>query len=201
MDINIHNMRTAAPLLAPIFRSDGQARLLSVVMLEGDEISLADLATRSGVAYPTAHREVARLIAAGILVERLVGRTRMLRANAASPLVPPLREILLIATGPVALLTEELAQIAGIHASFLYGSFAARMRGVDGDSPNDIDVMVIGTPDPELVYDACDRVEESVHRPVNATILTPDELEADSAFMTQVRASPVVPIVGELPWE
>lgn len=201
MDINIRNMRTEAPLLAPIFRSDGQARLLSTVLLGDEEVSLAYLAERSGVAYPTAHREVARLISAGILAERTVGRTRMLRANAASPLVAPLREILLIATGPVAMLSEEFARIDGIQSSFLFGSFAARMRGVEGEAPNDIDVMVVGRPDPGLVYDACDRVEDSVHRPVNATILTPNELEADSAFLAQVRARPVVSVTGELPWE
>ncbi|WP_062521902.1 hypothetical protein [Demequina silvatica] len=193
-------MRTEPPLLAPIFRSDGQARLLSVVILGDDEISLTDLASRAELAYPTAHREVARLLDAGILAERLVGRTRMLRASDASPLVPPLREILLIATGPVALLAEEFARIDGIEAAFLYGSFAARMRGVTGAAPNDIDVMVIGAPDPESVYRACDRAEEWVHRPVNATILTPDEARGDSGFLDQVRNSPTVPIIGGEQW-
>lgn len=191
-------MRTEAPLLAPIFRSDGQARLLSVVILDDEEISLTDLASRADVAYPTAHREVARLLDAGILTERLVGRTRMLRANNTCPLVPPLREILLIATGPVALLTKEFARIDGIEAAFLYGSFAARMRGVGGVAPNDIDVMVIGAPEPESIYRACDRVEELVHRPVNATILTPEEARGESGFLDQVHSNPTVPIIGGL---
>ncbi|MGB3762104.1 MAG: winged helix-turn-helix domain-containing protein, partial [Ornithinimicrobium sp.] len=74
-------MRTEAPLLAPVFRSDGQASLLSALLLADDELSLTDLADRAGVAYPTAHREVARLLDAGILVERRVGRTRLVRGN------------------------------------------------------------------------------------------------------------------------
>ncbi|GAA4063540.1 hypothetical protein GCM10023065_13170 [Microbacterium laevaniformans] len=193
-------MRTEAPLLAPIFRSDGQARLLSALLLSADEISLTELALRAGVAYPSAHREVGRLLDAGIVVERLVGRTRLLRANADSPLVPPLREILLIATGPVALLSAEFAGIEGIESAFLYGSFAARMQGVEGAAPNDIDVMVIGAPDPDLVYQACDRVEDVVRRPVNPTILSRSEAGADSGFLAQVRDGAVVPIVGELPW-
>ena len=68
-------MRTEAPLLAPIFRSDGQARLLSALLLTGDELSITDLSTRADLAYPTAHREVARLLDAGILSERQVGRS------------------------------------------------------------------------------------------------------------------------------
>lgn len=193
-------MRTTAPLLAPIFRSDGQARLLSAVILGDEEISLTDLASRADLAYPTAHREVARLLDAGILTERLVGRTRMLRASDTSPLVPPLREILLIATGPVALLAEGFSPIEGIETAFLYGSFAARMRGIEGAAPNDIDVMVIGTPDPDAVYSVCDRVEELVHRPVNATILTPEESREDSGFLNQVRTNPKVPIIGGDQW-
>ena len=107
MEDSLGYMRTEAPLLAPIFRSDGQARLLSTVLLTGDELSLTDLAERAGLAYPTAHREVARLIDAGILSERHVGRTRLIRANGESPLVEPLREILTIVTGPVVILAED----------------------------------------------------------------------------------------------
>ena len=150
---NLSYMRTEAPLLAPIFRSDGQARLLSTLLLTGEELSITDLAKRAGLAYPTAHREVARLVDAGILSERQVGRTRLIRANGESPLVDPLREILTVATGPVVILAEELARIDGIESAFLYGSFAARMLGDAGPAPHDIDVIVLGEPDVDAVYD------------------------------------------------
>ncbi len=200
MEDNLNYMRTAAPLLAPIFRSDGQARLLSTVLLSGDELSLTDLAKRADLAYPTAHREVARLIDAGILSERHVGRTRLIRTGDESPLVGPLREILTVVTGPVVILAEELARIDGIESAFLYGSFAARMLGDAGPAPHDIDVMVLGTPDLDAVYEACTRVEAAVHRPVNPTILTPDEFGAPSGFLDNVRSGPAVAVVGELPW-
>ena len=94
MEDNLSYMRTAAPLLAPIFRSDGQARLLAALLLKGDELSITDLAERTDLAYPTVHREVGRLLDAGILAERQVGRTRLIRAAEDSPLVEPLRLIL-----------------------------------------------------------------------------------------------------------
>jgi hypothetical protein len=59
MEDDLSHMRTEAPLLAPIFRSDGQARLLATLLLTGDELSLTDLAKRADLAYPTVHREVA----------------------------------------------------------------------------------------------------------------------------------------------
>jgi DNA-binding transcriptional ArsR family regulator len=193
-------MRTEAPLLAPIFRSDGQARLLSALLLTGEEMSLTDLAKRAGLAYPTAHREVARLADAGILSERKVGRTRLIRANGESPLVDPLREILTVTTGPVVILAEELSRIDGIESAFLYGSFAARMLGDAGPPPRDIDVMVVGEPDVDAVYEACARIEAAVHRPVNPTILTREEFAAPSGFLDNVRRGAAVPVIGELPW-
>ena len=187
-------------MLAPVFRSDGQARLLSTVLLTGDELSVTELAERAGLAYPTAHREVARLMDAGILSERQVGRTRLIRANAESPLVGPLREILTVVTGPVVFLAEELARIDRIESAFLYGSFAARMLGNAGPAPHDIDLMVLGTPDVDAVYEACTRVEAAVHRPVNPTILTSEEFGAPSGFLDSVRSGPAVAVIGELPW-
>jgi len=199
-DNNLRYMRTQAPLLAPVFRSEGQARLLAVVLLGDNEVSISDLAERAHLAYPTAHREVGRLLEAGILAEREVGRVRLIRANRDSPLTAPLRAILLVATGPVALLAEELAALDGVESAFLYGSFAARMQGVEGPAPQDVDVMVVGTPDPGAVYDACERVERLVGRPVNPTILTSEELQRDSGFLADLRAHPVVLVLGELPW-
>lgn len=199
-DNNLHYMRTQAPLLAPVFRSEGQARLLAVVLLGGGEVSITDLAEAAHLAYPTAHREVARLLDAGILAEREVGRTRLVRANPDSPLTEPLRQILLVSTGPVALLAEEFAEIPGVESAFLYGSFAARVQGIDGPAPNDIDVMVVGTPDAAAVYDACARVEQVVGRPVNPTITTRNELSRESGFLEHVRANPTVRVMGEMPW-
>ena len=188
--------------MAPLFRSDGQARLLAELFLSGtDELNLNELATRAGLAYGTVHREVRRLLDAGLLSERRVGQARLVRPNPESPLTQPVRDLLLVSAGPVPLLAAELRDIAGVQAAFLYGSFAARMRGEPGTAPNDIDVMVVGTPDPMAVYEACQRVGDQVGREVNATIMTPDELEEHSGFLAQVRRSPTVAIVGDLPWQ
>lgn len=199
MDNIIRYMRTSPPVLSPVFRSDSQALLLSDVLLGDGESSLTDIAARTGVPYSTIHRESDRLIEAGVLREGRVGRSRLISANPSSPLVSPLREILLVSTGPVVLLSEELAKIEGVQRAFLYGSFAARSRGISGASPSDIDVMVIGNPRADDVYDACARVEQSVGRPVNATILTEEEFAADSGFLNSVRSNPTVPIIGEAP--
>lgn len=201
MDNILHYMREEPPLLAPVFRSEAQARLLSSILLGGDELSLTELAALTGTPYATAHREVARLLDAGILVERSAGRTRLLSANPTSPLAAPLREILAVTTGPAVFLTQELKAIPNIDAAFLYGSYAARAAGVSGPPPNDIDVMVIGEPDPDAIYSACDRVERQVGRPVNPSILSAAEANAESqsGFLQTILLNPTVLLIGRWP--
>lgn len=194
-------MRTRAPLLAPIFRSENQARLLTELVLFGSELSIRDLSATISVPYATVHDEVSKLLDAGILRSRTVGRTRLVSADPESPLTSPLREILAVATGPRAELTRRLQEVPGIESAFLYGSFAARTAGVGGPPPQDIDLMVIGTPSAEDVYAACEEVSELAKRPVNPTILTASEFAHDSGFLETVRSRPAVPLIGALPWK
>ncbi len=59
-------------------------------------------------------------------------RTRLIRGNPDRPLTVPLREVFAVLSGPVVLLTEKFGRIDGIQSAFLYGSFAARLRGAAG---------------------------------------------------------------------
>lgn len=192
-------MRSEPPLLAPVFRSDAQARLLAALLLTDDELTLSQLAERAATPYATAHREVARLIDAGILTERTVGRARLIGGNPDSPLVEPLRRILAVAAGPALYLTDEFSRIPGVETAFIYGSFAARASGVVGPPPQDVDVLVIGDPDREAIYAACERVEAKVGRPVNAAIFTPAEVASGeyAGFLDQIRVLPRLPLIGE----
>ena len=60
--------------------------------------------------------------------------------------------------------------------------------------------MALGEPDVDAVYEACTRIEAAVHRPVNPTILTPEEFAEPSAFLDNVRSGPAIAVIGELQW-
>ncbi len=197
-------VRTAPPLLNPLFRSDGQARLLVELFLSGDdELSISDLARRTGIAYASVHREVSRLLKAALLAERTVRGARLVRPNDDSPLADPVRALLRVSAGPVPLLAAEMEHIVGVEFAFLFGSFAARLLGVAGEAPNDIDLMVVGAPEPSDVYGACRRVGDAVGRPVSPTMMSRAEWDSGladrSGFLRHVLENPRLPVLGEQP--
>lgn len=189
-------MKTSAPALVPFLRSEAQARLLAAVLLEpGREISLTELATLMDVTPSSAHREVERLLAAGILLERRVGRTRLLSADATYRYAGPLASILASAYGPAGVIRDELAGLAGIVEAAIFGSYAARWSGHPGADPRDIDVLVVGAPPGRDLRRAAARMEDTLGRPVQITTVPPEEwAEADSGFLRDVRSKPLIPI-------
>lgn len=192
-------MRTRAPQLLPIFRSKLQGELLAVTLLQPERSrSLTELANQLSANVATIQREVSRLERAGILETRRVGRTRLVVANTASPVYRPLAELVLQAFGPVQMLAEEVAKIDGVQDAYLFGSWAARYREVEGPSPEDVDVLVVGDPDRDEVYESVLRMEHRLGREVNVTIRSKEAWEqARDGFVRQVRSSPLVRVP---PW-
>src|SRR5712691_11521853 len=123
-------MRTEAPLLLPLFRSRGQARLLARIFLHPDErLSLNQLARELDLDPATVQREAERLEEAGIVTSERVGGARLVRPDEGSPFYPELSGLLLKAFGPVPILRERLKGLAGVEAAFIYGSWASRHAG------------------------------------------------------------------------
>ena len=189
--------RTPTPSLLPIFRSRQQAELLALVL--GDpaiEHSLVELAERTGIPYASVHREVERARAAGLLTSRLVGRTRLVRADALSPYFDGLSDILVKAFGVPWVIGQALDTIVGIDAAYIYGSWAARFSGEEGDRPvGDVDLLVLGVPDRDAVYAAASETERRLGRPVQVTIRSTNWLtEGSGSFHDTVVGRPMVPV-------
>ena len=147
-------MTRIASVLAPVLRSETQARLLAAVLLQPDrETSIADLARETGSDPGNLHSEVERLVRAGILADRRVGRARLLRAGD-SALIGPLANLLRLGYGPKPALERALTDVPGIKQAFIGGSWAARYQGQAGAFPHDVDVIVVGTPNRDDVTDA-----------------------------------------------
>lgn len=193
-------MRSKAPALLPIFRSQTQAEILALVLLHPDqEFSLTDLSRRLKAPLTSIHREVDRLAEASLVGERSVGRNRMVRANPEHPASEPLMRLLELSFGPQHVVADEFAAIPGASEILIYGSWAARHAGQTGAAPHDVDVLVIGDGVSRGdVYEAADRAQARLGQPVNPTIRTTAQwADPDDALGSQIRSSPTLRVVGE----
>jgi len=181
-----------------IFRSRLQGELLAQVLLTTGSPTISDLARALGAPIPTVQREVSRLEAAGVLSSRRVGRARLVEADESNPALDPLRQLVLVAFGPRFVVAEELGAVAGVDAAYLFGSWAARYEGEEGRPPGDVDVLVVGSPDRDALFDACQRAGMRLRREVNAAVVSPERWAmASEPFLQEIQRRPLVQLSVE----
>jgi hypothetical protein len=160
------------------------------------EYNLSELVAWTGSSMPTIQREVDRAERAGIVVTRKVGPARLVRANVEHPLHQSVQQLVLGTYGPPAVIAREFADLHDAEAVILFGSWAARYLGEPGRAPNDIDVLVIGSPDRDRVDDAAERAERQIGLPVQATIRSRSQwLSGSEAFIAEVKSRPFVVVL------
>lgn len=187
-------MKASMPWLLPIFRSQTQGELLSLLYLNPDEeFSLTELAEKTGVTVRAVHHEVSRLVVAGILVDRRRGSSRLVRAAQGSLLTKPLTDLLAVTYGPLPVLTAAFTDLPGAEQVFIYGSWAARYSGEPGEAPGDVDVLVVGDADPDELDDRARSAETVLRREVNVRrVRRPVWEGSQDPFVSTLRARPLV---------
>jgi hypothetical protein len=190
-------MRESPPAVFPIFRSRLTVAVLARTYIGDGEYSVAELAGVAQTDTGTMAREVRRLELAGVVRSRMVGRTKLVRANDEAPFYRALRDLVVIVLGPTQVLGEELAGLSGVSAAAIFGSWAARAVGEAGPSPVDIDLLVIGRPDRDALHDAVGRARTRLGRDINTVALSPGRWRADDdPFLTELRSRPMVALSG-----
>jgi DNA-binding transcriptional ArsR family regulator len=191
--------RSPAPPLLPVLRSQQQGEILALLLGDPElELSLTEISQRTGAPHPSVYREVQRAEQAGLVTTRKVGNTRLVRANADSPYYAGLADVLTRAFGVPAILAEALSHVGGIDDAYIYGSWAARHAGQAGRRPvADIDVLVLGSPDRDQLYEAISAAETRLGRPVQATIREADWLNSGSgSFYETVIGRPMLKLTA-----
>ncbi|WP_062310850.1 hypothetical protein [Demequina rhizosphaerae] len=191
-------MKTLPSVLTPFVRSDVSGALLAETLGRADEeFSLAELGRLTGAGPGVVHKEIGRLVEAGVLRDRTVGRNRMVRANAEHPLFSLMRDLIAATYGPVPVLRELLAGIDGVEAAFVYGSWAARREGEAGEFPRDIDVLVVGTASRRALADVASVASARIGVDVNVSRVAREEWEAaePTPFLATVKGRPMVDLL------
>jgi len=163
------------------------------------EYTIAELTQRLSVPQSTVSGEVRRLADAGILDVRPVGRSRLVSANRGSRLVGPLTELLTLTYGPHVVVADEFAGLQDVVLVAIFGSWAARYEGQRGQPPNDVDVLVVGTPDRIAMYAAADRAQSRLGWPVNPTACSPDQwAHPTEPLIREIKSRPYVLVIDRL---
>lgn len=184
-----------SPSLLPILRSRTQGELLALVLLHPErEYTISELAAEIGVTLTAVLREVEKLAGSGILADRRAGRSHLVRARTDTPLYRPLSDLMAATFGPVPLIADALEGLEGVQQAYIYGSWAARYNGEPGLPPADVDVLVVGDPDPDLLFDLAEETSRRLHREVNIHRVSGEawETRTDDPFLTSVHERPLV---------
>jgi predicted nucleotidyltransferase len=91
------------------------------------------------------------------------------------------------------LLTRPLTDLLAV----IYGSWAARYRGEPGPAPADVDILVVGTADPDDLDDVAERAQRTLHRPVSIRRVRPETWNVANPtdpFLQSVKTRPLVRI-------
>jgi DNA-binding Lrp family transcriptional regulator len=191
-------MKTSAPGLLPLFRSETQLAVLGLLYAGPARAwTVSEIARQLDLGLPTVSREISRLADAGIVRVQAVGRTRVVSANWELSWAEPLAQMLDRTIGPLAQLSEALSKMPEIVSAWIYGSWAERYHGVVGMPPRDIDVLVVGDEiDVIKLTVITDRVSDKIALPVNTQTVSTAVWEdpEPGSFVHQLKHSPLVSI-------
>ncbi len=177
LNVTIHVVeKTSSPPLLPIFRSRQQVELLALILGDPEsETSLSDLSQSLGIPFASVHREVERAERAGVLTSRKIGNTRLVRADTSSPYFDGLSAVLVRAFGIPAVLGRAMSGLSDIAQAFVFGSWASRYLGEEAERPvQDIDLLVLGEPDRNSLYERIEQAAKELGREVQVTIRDTD---------------------------
>ena len=183
-------MKNDAPALLPVFRSQTQAEMLTAILLHpNSEYTLTELAAQAKVSVASAYHEVSRLVESSLLLDRIRGRTRLVKANPRHRAIGPLTKLVEVTYGPKVLVAEAFGRL-GVNKVVMFGTWAARYSGVAGDEPRDIDVLVVGKAARIQVNEAADRVRTRLKIPVNPVLRSLQQWESgEDELIAQIKAS------------
>ena len=159
--------------------------------------TVTELIASTGAGSGAVQRELAKLVASGLLTMQPVGNQKRYQANPAAPIHDELVGIVQKTVGLAEPLRAALQPLASrIAAAFVFGSVAKR----SDTARSDIDAMVISA---KLGYadvlTALADVEERLGRKINPVIYSPAEFakrKSDNAFVKRVLEQPKIWLIG-----
>ena len=118
-------------------------------------------------------RELNNLEEAGLLVSKRKGNRLYYRVDPSYIMIPDLQTLFLKEREDIQAIHKTLLKHEGIETAFVTDNYLAQ----EYDSPNDIDIMILGTVDVASLTTDLKELEKKINRELRVTALTAQDLE------------------------
>lgn len=190
--------RKRADALSATLASGAMARVVIDFAVHPEDAPYGrEIARRTGLTPRSLQTELARLETLGVIRRRREGRLVRYELIERNPRWRALRALIRELADPVDVVRNALADVPGIAAAFVFGSFA---RG-DTREDSDVDVFVIGKDIPDrLLYRGTIEAQILLNREVNIVDMTSEDvarrIESGSSFIRNVLHGPKLWLIG-----
>lgn len=184
--------------LDELLTSGTRAKLLTLFLTHPtEEYYLRELSRRTGQSLRAVQHELPRLERLGLLIVHRRGRQKLYRANEKHPLFSELKRIVYKTAALGETLRQAIETVEGINVAFVYGSVAKGGERLGSD----IDLLVIGRPDADLLHEAVRKAEDALGREVSLATMSPEEWRArrasNDAFVADLLKSEKIFLIGD----
>ena len=178
--------------------SKNEALLLRLFFTNpGTEFYIQEIGRILGKKPGVFQRTLYNLERSGILASQYRANARYFRVNEGHPLFEEIKSIIAKTVGLIGSLKEILRNAGSIDFAFIYGSFAKA-----SENPiSDIDLMIVGSPDENVILRRVSELEHSLKREINYRIYSSidyvRDIQGAEPFLLNILADRKIFLIGD----
>jgi len=181
----------------PIKFTKNQTLILEIFFNDSEKsYYLRELGRMIGKQPGIFQKDINTLEKKGILTSEYQSNSRFFKLNKNYHLYSELKSIFFKTFGAKAQLEKALEKVKNINAAFIFGSFAKLKE----DSFSDVDLMIIGNPDEDILISKISPIEKKIGREINYNIFSAKDfkrgLDAKEVFLEEVLENQKIFIIG-----
>ncbi len=184
-------------MLSILINSKSRVKLLTFFLTHPEEkFYYTELFKRLQIPHSALQKELKRLHDAGLLKTSKEANLRYYWVNKNFSIYPELKNIILKTVGISDVLKNKLTEIGNIQMAFIYGSVAKNIE----DAKSDIDLMIIGNPNLDILNEITSEAEKTLQRVINYTVFAPKEwgerIKKKESFVNDVLKNKKIFLIG-----
>ena len=181
-----------------LFGSKTRVSLLSKLLMNADRsFYIRELSRDLEIPYSMLYKEVRNLVSLGVVNEEKRGKVTLVSVNKSLPFFAELRSLMVKTVGLGDSFRRALSELKNVRYALIYGSFA----GGDESVSSDVDLLIVGNVDEEMVLSIIGRMEKEVGREINYILWGEEEfmrrVKSRHHLLRDIVGKPVIMVVGD----